>query len=123
MDGADATLRCVVYVGASMDGYIARSDDGLDFLDGPGGTSDLAPVDVGIVEAPDDTGYADLVAEVDGVVMGRTSYDVVRGLVDEWPYELPVVVLTSRPLDPPPDADVRALAGTPHEVAATLPEK
>lgn len=114
------SLRCVVYVGASIDGHIARPDHTLDFLDGPTGADAPTPAAVGLVPDPSDTSFADLLAEVDVVVMGRTTFDVVRGLTDEWPYPLPVVVLTSRPLEPPDGADVRVMAGATHEVAAAL---
>lgn len=113
-------LRGVVYLGASLDGYIARPDDTLDFLDGLGGTDGLDPEDVGIVPDPDDTGFEDVLAEVDGLVMGRRTDDVVRELTDEWPYPVPVVVLTSRSLTPPPDAEVRAMSGSAPAVAETL---
>jgi dihydrofolate reductase len=119
-DPTRSSLRCVVYVGASIDGHIARRDHTLDFLDGPTGTDAPTASDVGLVQDPADTSFGELLAEVDVVVMGRTTYDVVRGLTDDWPYPLPVVVLTSRPLEAPEGADVRAMAGSTDEVAAAL---
>lgn len=112
-------LRCTVFVGASIDGFIARPDGSLDFLDGP--PTEEAD-DAGVDETAD-TGYEDLLAEVDVLVMGRTTYDVVAGLVDlatAWPWPVPVVVLTTRPLDPPADVDVRPMAGTVDQVATAL---
>lgn len=82
-----------MYVGTSVDGFIARRDDGLDFLD-------LAePVD-------GDMGFGDFMASVDVLVMGRNTFDVLERFVTregvDWPYgETPLVVLTSRDLDVP----------------------
>ena len=114
-------LAAIVYLGASIDGFIARADDGLDFLDGPAPATGPSPTDVGLVPDPTDTGFEDLLAEVDGLVMGRRTYDVVRGLTDTWPYPVPVVVLTNRALtERPTGADVRTAAGPVEEVAAAL---
>ncbi|MDF0602305.1 dihydrofolate reductase family protein [Psychromarinibacter sp. C21-152] len=72
-----------VFIAVSLDGYIARPDGGIDWLDaGP-----PAPED-------EDFGYAAFVARMDGLVMGRESFETVLGFGD-WPYEMPVVVLSS----------------------------
>lgn len=65
--------RVSYYVATSLDGYIA----------GPQGEMDwLHPY-----ETPnEDYGYADFLARVDGLVMGRRSFEVVRKLSSTWPY-------------------------------------
>ncbi len=74
-----------VFRGTSLDGFIARADGQLDFLD-VGGASN------------EDHGFADLIARTDALVMGRNTFDVARAF-KPWPYApLPVVVLTHRPL-------------------------
>ena len=83
-----------VYIAASADGFIARED---------GSTSWLAPFDA------EDYGYEDFTADIDGIVMGRKTYDQVSGF-GEWPYQgLETYVLTSRPLDDAPEG-VRAIS-------------
>ena len=100
-------------------GYIATSADG--YIAGPGGSVDwLAPYeDV-------DYGYDAFVAEVTTIVMGRVTYEQVRGF-GSWPYEgRQVIVLGSQPLDDPPDGvgswpgDVEALAEALESVEGTV---
>jgi len=74
-----------VFIGVSLDGFIARSDGGLDWLEPFHG---------------EDHGYGDFFAGVDAVVIGRGTYDAVLGF-PEWPYGgKRVVVCTSRPAEP-----------------------
>ncbi|MFC4452996.1 dihydrofolate reductase family protein [Deinococcus sonorensis] len=81
-------MQVSVFLALSLDGYIAREDGSLDWLmEGP-------------QDSPDDTGYTGLMAEVDVLVVGRTTYDTVLGF-PEWPYAgKRVVVLTHRPAEP-----------------------
>jgi dihydrofolate reductase len=81
-----------VFIATSLDGFIARSDGGLDWL--------LSRDDPG-----EDHGYDAFLKGMDGIVMGRGSFEAVRALGVPWPYPKPVVVL-SRSLAPealPPD--------------------
>ena len=81
-------IKVSVFLGISLDGYIAGPDNDLSWLS--------------IVETdpPEDTGYNALMANVDVLVMGRNTYDTVLTF-GFWPYEgKQVVVLTSRPLTP-----------------------
>ncbi|ADV65857.1 dihydrofolate reductase family protein [Deinococcus maricopensis] len=79
--------RVTVFLGISLDGYLARDDHSLDWLN------------VVQTDPPEDTGYADLMASADVLVMGRATYDVVTAF-PEWPFTgKRVVVLTHRPLD------------------------
>ncbi|MCG2585627.1 dihydrofolate reductase family protein [Massilia sp. TS11] len=78
--------RTSVFVGLSLDGFIAGEQDDLSWLDPYG------------VESPEATGYAALMASVDTLVIGRHTYDVVCGF-PEWPYGgKRVVVLTHQTL-------------------------
>jgi len=81
------TLRCSVYIAVSADGYIARKDDGLDWLTQ--------------VESPgEDYGYAEFMSTIDVLIMGRRTYEVVLGF-PTWAYEgKRLVVLTSNPNRP-----------------------
>jgi dihydrofolate reductase len=70
-----------VYIAASLDGFIARPDGGLDWLD--------------IVHSPgEDYGYKVFFDSVDALVMGRKTYDTVLGF-EKWPYENKRVVVVS----------------------------
>jgi len=76
------------YVAASLDGYIATSDGGVDWLSQ--------------FEAEgEDYGYAAFFESIDGLLMGRATYDQVLGF-GEWVYgEKPCWVCTGRSLHPP----------------------
>ncbi|KFL43663.1 hypothetical protein CH76_05530 [Lysinibacillus sp. BF-4] len=72
----DGTLRKVVlYIATSLDGYIADKEGKVDWLVPTG--------------AEEDTSYEDFYAQVDTVIMGRTTYDqVVTELSPtHYPYE------------------------------------
>lgn len=87
-----------VYLGVSLDLRIAEAEGALDFL---------APYQ----QPPEDYGYAAFMAEIDAVILGRTTFDTVMGFDGPWPFgDRPVVVLTHRPLPPGP-ATARAHAG------------
>src|SRR5207245_3083016 len=76
-----------VFVGTSLDGFIARLDGGLDWLPEGGG---------------EDHGYPEFLATVDALVIGRKTYETVLGF-GAWPYgDRPVFVLSTRPLASPP---------------------
>ncbi len=73
----------IVFVGRSIDGYIAGKDGELDWLDkipNPDG---------------DDMGYNNLMEEIDAIVMGRNTFEVVLDFGGEWPYSKPVFVLSN----------------------------
>lgn len=96
-----------VFVGISVDGFIARPDGALDFLDEGGG---------------EPHGYDEFISTVDTLVIGRNTFETVLGF-PEWPYgEKRVVVLSSRPLDLSVvrSSRVEQMAGAPMEIVAKL---
>ncbi|PJE30817.1 Dihydrofolate reductase [Pseudooceanicola antarcticus] len=94
-----------VFIATSLDGFIARPDGALDWLP-QGGAEDY--------------GYADFIARMDGIVMGRASYETVRGFGD-WPYELPVIVLShTLPPGPVEGTTAEVLSAPPEQVMAEL---
>jgi len=99
-------MKASVFVGASVDGFIARPDGALDFLPPGGG---------------EEHGYAAFFASVDAVVIGRKTYETVLAF-DKWPYGTkPVFVLSSRPPAPAPaGAVVTHLSGAPADVVSKL---
>ncbi len=78
-----------VYIAASLDGFIATKDGGIDWL------SDLPNPD------QSDFGYAQFMDGIDAVVMGRNSFEKVLTF-GEWHYTKPLFVL-SRTLTEVPD--------------------
>jgi dihydrofolate reductase len=102
-------IRTSVFVGASLDGFIARPDDGLDWLMGGEG------------EEPEAHGFEEFFATVDALLMGRRTYDVVLGL-EPWYYgDTPLFVLSSKPIQPAPAGrKVERIEGEPDQVLAQL---
>jgi dihydrofolate reductase len=99
--------RVHVFVGASLDGFIAGPNDELDWLAGGGG---------GEPESPDS--FGPFFAQIGAVLMGRRTYDVVRGMSIPWPYgETPMLIATHRPL-PAGRPTVRAASGTIEQLVA-----
>lgn len=100
-------MSAVVYIAASVDGFIAREDGGLDWLPPPDGREDY--------------GYAAFMESVDALVMGRKTFETVLGF-GEWPYAKPVFVL-SRAVASIPErlaGRAEAVTGAPAEVLAGL---
>ena len=79
-------MKITYSVAASEDGFIAREDGDVSWLE-------EMKID------PSETGLAEFFAEVDALVMGRKSYDFVFEY-GSWPYEKkPSWVCTSRELE------------------------
>ncbi|MFS0872616.1 dihydrofolate reductase family protein [Paenibacillus xylanilyticus] len=80
--------KVVLYIAMSLDGYIARRDGSVDWLfdvEGDGG----------------DNGYAAFYQTIGTVVMGRSTYEEVLTLSEDFPYaDRPTYVL-SRSEQPP----------------------
>lgn len=79
--------KLVVYIAASLDGYIAKPGDDLSFLSI-------------VQQGNEDYGYRDFIAQVDTVVVGRRTYDWVMKQVPEFPHankETYVITHTPQP--------------------------
>ncbi len=75
-------MKVTYYVASSLDGYIAKQDGDVAWLE-----------ELGI--AIEDTGYEEFYASVDGIFMGRKTYDMIVSFGD-WPYgDKPVWVCSS----------------------------
>jgi dihydrofolate reductase len=101
-----------VYIAASLDGYIAGPDNDLEWLEhvpNPDG---------------DDFGFAAHMASIDAVVMGRGTFDAVSSF-RPWPYEKPVLVVSSALNTVAEDLDgrVEIIPGTPAEVVDLCNER
>jgi dihydrofolate reductase len=82
------------YLAVSADGFVARADNSVDWL------HDYDPAEFG---------YAEFMAGIGSIVMGRSSYEAARSLSGDWLYgEKRAYVVTGRPLaDPPPRTETR----------------
>jgi dihydrofolate reductase len=96
-----------VFIGTSVDGFIARPDGALDFLPAGGG---------------EPHGYDEFFASVDALVIGRRTFETVLAF-PQWPYgEKPVIVLSCQPVD---SSEVRGgrvewMQGSPWEIFSEL---
>jgi dihydrofolate reductase len=96
-----------VFIGTSVDGFIARLDGALDFLPPGGG---------------EPHGYDEFMASVDALVIGRKTFETVLAF-PEWPYgRKRVVVLSSHPINfsAVRGGIVEQMAGSPAEIVSRL---
>lgn len=101
-------MRASIFVGTSVDGFIARPNGAFDFLSAGGAETEPH-------------GFDEFLSTVDALVMGRNTYEVVLPF-PTWPYaQKPVFVLSSRPLPSAPSgAIVERISGTPPEVLSQV---
>lgn len=100
-------MRISVFIGTSVDGFIARSNGELDFLPPGGG---------------EPHGYDEFMATVDALVIGRKTFETVLAF-PTWPYgNKRVVVLSGRPIDLSSvrGGIVEQMGGPPAEIVSTL---
>jgi dihydrofolate reductase len=79
--------KVIVYLAASLDGYIAGPNGDMSFLDS-------------VQQEREDYGYFQFTESVDTVVMGRKTYDWVMGQVPEFPHadkKTYIITRTERP--------------------------
>jgi dihydrofolate reductase len=99
-------MKCSVFIASSLDGFIARSDGGIDWL--------------ARVERPgEDYGYQKFHDSIDTIIVGRKTYETALGF-SGWPYagKRCVVLTHAAPAakhgeefhDGPPEALVARLA-------------
>jgi dihydrofolate reductase len=99
-----------VFIGTSVDGFIARSNGDLDFLPPGGG---------------EPHGYGEFIGSVDVLVIGRKTFETVLKF-PKWPYgDKRVVVLSNRPIDLSAvrGGVVEQMGGPPTEIVSKLAAK
>ncbi len=98
------------FIATSLDGYIARKNGDIDWLQSFDSTNE-------------DHGYHDFMSHIDAIVMGRGTYETLSHMTP-WPYELPVIVLSSSlaslPIPEHLIGKVRFLNHLPEEAMALL---
>jgi len=72
-----------VFIGSSIDGYIADKNGGLEWLE--------------LIPNPNqlDLGYNNFMKDIDALLMGRITFETVLGFDVPWPYKKPVYVLSN----------------------------
>ena len=102
-----AGIKASVFIGVSVDGFIARPNGALDFLPKGGGQPH---------------GYDEFMAGIDTLVIGRKTFETVLAY-PKWPYgDKRVVVLSSGTLDlsAVEGGRVEQMSGDPAQIAAKL---
>ena len=103
-------MKISVFIGTSVDGFIARKNGGLDWLPADGG---------------EPHGYDEFFASVDALVIGRKTFETVLAY-DVWPYGKKLVIVLStqlKELKVPEGAECELMGGPPAEVVARLAER
>ncbi len=103
----------IVFIGRSLDGFIAGKNGELDWLDMIPNTNSV------------EMGFADLMQEIDAVVMGKTTFEVVCGFGGAWPYSKHVFVLSNSLKQIPEKWKEKAslLKGSPQDVLSEIHQK
>lgn len=104
-----------VFIGVSLDGFIARPDGDLDWLTDPPTGEAHVPGHEGPHVPP---GYEDFMAGIDHLVMGRGTYEKILTF-DPWPYADQHVIVLGSTVRRGADARVTA-AHSVSEVVETL---
>ena len=100
-----------VYIGTSLDGFIARADGTFDWL--------MKFADSDSVES-----YNEFMAGIDAIVIGRGTFETVLGF-PSWPYDKPVFVVSRTLKEVPENLKEKAtvLSLEPSDILKHLSEK
>src|SRR5690242_15484499 len=77
----NSDMKTIVYIGTSLDGFIARKDGDIDWLTKFANEEAISA-------------YQELVNRIDAIVIGRGTFEKVLTF-PSWPYEKKVFVLSS----------------------------
>lgn len=105
-------MQCSVFCAVSLDGYIAREDGAIDWLDYADG----------VTPEGEDYGFGDLMASVDALVMGRGTFEKFAAF-GVWPYgDTPLIVMSRRDVEVPEhlQGKVTASSESPHDLCRRL---
>ena len=111
----ELSMKTSVYVGTSLDGFIARRDGSVDWLNE---AQNLVP-------EGEDCGFKAFMDSVDAMIMGRKTFEQVLTF-GQWPYgDTPVVVLSHDPVTIPSNLQdtVSHTAQAPQELLECLSER
>ena len=103
----------IVFIAKSLDGYIAGKNGELDWLESIPNPENL------------DLGFVSLMNDIDAVVMGKTTFEVVCSFGGDWPYSKHIFVLSNSLKEVPENLNqkVTLLSGSSHEVLSHIHEQ
>jgi len=105
--------RNKVFIATSLDGYIADRDGGIDWLQ--------------LIPNPghQDMGFNKFMEQVDAIVMGRNTFELVCSFDIDWPYPVPVFVMSRTLSSIPDDFSDKAelIKGTLSEILESIHQK
>ncbi|GLZ87180.1 hypothetical protein Pres01_32310 [Metapseudomonas resinovorans] len=97
----------IYYIAASLDGYIARPDGSIDWLD---------PIEA----SGEDHGYQAFYDSIDGLLMGRATYETIQAFRGDWPYPAKPCIVLSRSDLPAVAPEVQISHDTPAQAIDQL---
>jgi dihydrofolate reductase len=118
-------MKCSVFIATSVDGYIAREDGDIEWLNQANEISlkvREGSSAIGGAVALGDAGYSAFFETIDVMVMGRKSFEKILSF-GAWPYgEMPVIVLSRNSIEIPKElsAFVSWSADSPKELTDRL---
>lgn len=90
-------MKCSVYIATSADGFIAKTDGGVDWLH----TAGNSEANMG----SEDMGFKSFIDSVDCMIMGRKCMEMISSFnltPEQWPYgDMPIIVLSNTIKEPP----------------------
>ncbi|WP_375750411.1 dihydrofolate reductase family protein [Vibrio sp. HN007] len=108
-------MKCSVFIATSVDGFIAKKDNSLDWLHSAGKP-----------EIEVDNGWNSYIATIDCLIMGRSTMEVISAMnltEEQWPYgDIRIVVLSNTLKEAPKNmrGKVEMYSGEPNELIAKL---
>ena len=72
-----------VFIATSIDGYIADKNGGINWLHSTPNPEN------------NDMGYSNFIKEIDAIIMGRNTFTTIQDFDIDWPYTIPVFVLSN----------------------------
>ncbi len=103
----------IVFIAKSLDSYISDRNGKLDWLQ----------------KIPNhennDMGYSDFIGNIDAIIMGRTTFETVCSFDIDWPYKIPVFVLSNTLKTIPEKFKDKAefINGSPAKIVTELNQK
>lgn len=106
-------MKISIYIATSLDGFIARPDGDIEWLFYFNDPNDK-----------EDYGYAEFMASIDSIVMGRKTLEKVLTFPD-WPYEKPVIVFsnTLKVIPEKCEGKIEIFSGTIEDLVTKLKEE
>lgn len=106
-------VKNIVFIAKSLDGFIAGLNGELDWLQSIPNPENI------------DMGYNSLMNEIDALVLGRATFEMVSSFEGDWPYNKHVFVLSNSLNEIPEKLKVKAtlLRGSVKEVLKSIHEK